>query len=152
MILTRLLCLLPLPLILAACDPVASGSEPPSDPQTGEADLEALRSSVVRINSTQQDWNPWQPWEKNPPTKRRALGAIIGPQEVITTAELAANATYIEFESADGTRFTPATVIARDDEANLALLAPADPDKGREFFEGTVPFKIAEASNLGDTL
>ena len=115
-------------------------------------DPQSLLSSVVRINATQQDWNQWQPWEKEPPRQRRALAAIIAPGQVITTAEIAANATYLEFESADGTRFIPAKVIARDDEVNLALLGPANEAQGKEFFKDSVPFKLAAPSKQGDTL
>jgi len=111
-----------------------------------------LKVSVVRINSTQQSWNPWQPWEKNPPNKRRALGAIVAPQRVLTTSELVADATYLEFESADGTRFTPAKVIAVDYEANLALLGPAGEAEGVTFFKKTVPFEITKPPTIGSPL
>ncbi len=111
-----------------------------------------VKSSVVRINSTQQSWNPWQPWEKNAPNRRRALAAIVGPQRVLTTSELVADATYLEFESADGTRFAPAKVIAVDYEANLALLGPASEKEGAGFFKGTVPFKITTPCKIGNTL
>ncbi|MDX1679184.1 MAG: PDZ domain-containing protein [Akkermansiaceae bacterium] len=133
-------------LFMASCEPA------PDSPDTSQIDPQELLDSVVRINATQQDWNQWQPWEKEPPRQRRALAAIIAPQRVITTAEIAANATYLEFESADGTRFIPARVIVRDDEVNLALLGPADEAQGEEFFEGTTPLELAEPSELGDTL
>ncbi len=147
-----LLLIFPL-LLLPACKPapeakaneVAAAPDSPIDPRE-------FLDSVVRINATQQDWNQWQPWEKEPPRKRRALAAIIAPAQVITTAEIAANATYLEFESADGTRFIPAKVIARDDEVNLALLGPANEAEGEEFFRNTTPFKLAESSKQGDTL
>lgn len=151
---------LPLILALAACQPAKSDSTeggPPAktDPVVPPAPVPApadVKSSVVRINSTQQSWNPWQPWEKNPPRKRRALAAIVGPRQVITTSELAADATYLEFESADGTRFAPAKVIAVDYEANLVLLGPASETEGNGFFENTVPFKITTPPKIGSTL
>jgi len=111
-----------------------------------------LKAFVVRINSTQQSWNPWQPWEKNPPNKRRALAAIVATQRVLTTSELVADATYLEFESADGTRFTPAKVIAVDYEANLALLGPAKETEGAAFFKKTVPFEITKPPTIGSSL
>lgn len=125
--------------------PVAAAPAPPAK----KADVKA---SVVRINSTQQSWNPWQPWEKNPPRKRRALAAIVGPQRVLTSSELAADATFLEFESADGTRFAPAKVIAVDYEANLVLLGPASEEEGKVFFADTVPFEIAAPSRIGTAL
>ena len=111
-----------------------------------------VKSSLVRINSTQQSWNIWQPWEKSPPRTRRALAGVVGPQHVLTTAELVTDATYLEFESCDGTRFSPAKVIAADYEANLALLGPANETEGTAFFASLVPFKIAEPAPIGTPL
>ncbi len=137
---------------LVACQPPKSRSaEVPGNPEA-PTPAPDVKASVVRINSTQQNWNPWQPWEKKSPRKRRALAAIIGPQRVITTSELTADATYLEFESADGTRFTPARVIAVDYEANLALLGPASEAEGDTFFEDTTPFEITTPSKIGSTL
>lgn len=154
----RPLLLLPLLFAFVACDtpetPSPVGKKPavPEPVETPATPAPDIKASVVRINSTQQDWNPWQPWEKNPPRKRRALAAIIGPQRVITTAELTADATYLEFESADGTRFTPAKVLAVDYEANLALLGPASEKDGDVFFENTTPFEISTPPQIGSTL
>ena len=89
-------------LSIAACKPRDASEAKPNDnpppsaqvaaeekPVTAKADV---KSSLVRINSTQQSWNIWQPWEKSPPRKRRALAAVVGPQQVLTTAELVADA------------------------------------------------------------
>ena len=111
-----------------------------------------LKQSVVRINSTLQTWNPGQPWEKNPPSQRRALAPIVGKNQVLTTGELVADATYLELESTDGTRMLPAKVIAVDFEANLALLGPSDDEKGAKFFEGTKPLELGASPKIGDTL
>jgi S1-C subfamily serine protease len=153
----RPLFILPLILPLFSCKPPEEKSVSKPAVQEPAPAMEAaksadVKSSVVRINSTQQSWNPWQPWEKNPPGKRRALAAIVGPQRVLTTSELTADATYLEFESADGTRFTPAKVIAVDYEANLALLGPQSETKGAEFFEGTTPFEINSPPKIGDSV
>jgi S1-C subfamily serine protease len=151
---TRLLHILPLLLVLAACDSKSTQNACtcPKDAQITPEAPQDLKASVVRINSTQQDWNAWQPWEKDPPSQRRALAAIIGPQLVLTTAELTANATYLEFESVDGSRFIPAKVITRDYETNLALLGPADSTEGNEFFKNTKPLTITKPPSIGDSL
>lgn len=151
---------LPLVLLIAACQPektetsrteapAAPELAAPAEPSPPQVDV---KSSVVRINSTQQSWNSWQPWEKTPPSRRRALAAIVGPQRVLTTSELVADATYLEFESSDGTRFCPAKVIAVDYEANLALLGPASNSDGDILFENTVPFELTAPPRIGDTL
>lgn len=148
---------LPLFLVLASCQPEKSKTEAAqavSTPAETPAPAPAadIKASLVRINSTQQSWNQWQPWEKNPPRKRRALAAIVAPGQVLTTSELVADATYLEFESADGTRFTPAKVIAVDYEANLALLGAASGEEGGKFFEGSKPVEIASPPKIGDAM
>lgn len=141
----------PLPALLFFLTLFAPPSQASKHPVPPTAQTE-VKSSVVRINSTQQSWNLWQPWEKNPARRRCALAAIVGPQRVLTTSELVSDATYLEFESADGTRFARAKVIAVDYEANLALLGPAAEAEGSAFFSGTVPFEITSPPDIGSTL
>ena len=109
-----------------------------------------FKASVLRLNSTVQAWSAGQPWEKSHPSSRRALAAIIAPQQVITTAEMVADATYLEFESPDGTRFAQAKVLAVDYEANLALLGPAA--DGAKLFANTTPLEIAPPPSIGAQL
>jgi S1-C subfamily serine protease len=149
-------------LSIAACKPRDASESKPNDnpPPSAQVAVEEkpvaakadVKSSLVRINSTQQSWNIWQPWEKSPPRKRRALAAVVGPQQVLTTAELVADATYLEFESCDGTKFSPAKVIAADYEANLALLGPASDTNGTEFFAAFKPFEISKPATIGSPL
>lgn len=121
-----------------------------ADAKPADADL---TRSVVRLRSTTQGWNPGQPWEKSEPEQRRALAAIVAPQRVLTTAEMVADATFLEFESPDGIRFAEARVVAIDYEANLALLAPGGENgAGATLFEGTVPLALAAPPALGDRL
>ncbi len=134
-------------------DPDPHGDTPEAvTPGTSLARPVDVRASVVRINSTQQTWNLWQPWEKNPPGRRRALAAIVGPQRVLTTSEMVADATYLEFESADGTRIAQAKILAVDYEANLALLGPVSEAEGTALFEGAQPFAITAPPSIGSTL
>lgn len=106
--------------------------------------------STVRVSSTRQSWNEGQPWEKTPPQKRRSLGAVVAGPRVITTAEMVADATFLELETTDGLKLAPARVEAVDYEANLALLALEDPEG--DFFANLVPLEIAEAPKTGDKL
>jgi S1-C subfamily serine protease len=150
----RPLLLLPLAL-LASCErheATSSATPAPAVPAAvPAAEPVSLLDSVVRISSTQQAWNQGQPWEKVAPGKRRSLGAIVAPGQVLTTAEMAAYATYIELESPDGKRVAAAKVVAVDYEANLALLGPAGDDDAK-FFEGTRPFELADRPKPGDPL
>ncbi len=119
-----------------------------------EADAAApdLLASVVRLNSTLQGWNPAQPWEKTPPASRRALAAVVAPGRVLTTAEMVGNATYLEFESADGSLFAPARVVAVDYEMNLALLAASSAEQGERLFARSRPCGLAQPASIGDEL
>lgn len=139
----RLLVLVPL---LLFADNLARAADPPV---AAPADL---KHSVVRLNSTVQAWNVGQPWEKTSPSSRRALAAIVGPQQVLTTAEMVADATHLEFESPDGTLFAPAKVIAVDYEANLALLGPVAATTGDPLFAPTHPVALAPPATIGQPL
>jgi S1-C subfamily serine protease len=146
--------LLPI-LFLAACDASLAVANPPAEaPRPAPAkkgwDINDGLSSVVRINATRQGWSLGQPWEKESPESRRSLGAIVAPGQVLTTGEMVADSTYLEFESPDGKHIAPAKVIAVDYEANLALLGLQNADD--KFFEGTKPLTLADAPSPGDTL
>lgn len=154
----RAILTLPVLLALVACEPPkkpeTTSAAPPSAPSTAPVPppVADIRTSVVRINSTQQSWNPAQPWEKNTPSQRRALAAIIAPQRVITTAELVADATFLELESPDGTHFAQARVITVDYEANLAILGPVSEREGEILFAKSSVLEIAPSPKIGDTL
>lgn len=144
-------------ILLAACSALTFVScekqAPPASitlPEAAEvAPVTDPKLSVIRINSTRQKWAPGQPWEKQPSRKRRSLAAVVGPDQVITTAEMVADATMIEFESIDGKLIAQGKVIAVDYEANLALLGLDDSEADNSFFEGLVPLEIAEPFGLG---
>ncbi|MEI6351864.1 MAG: PDZ domain-containing protein [Verrucomicrobiota bacterium] len=103
--------------------------------------------SVVRVNTTNQPYDFFRPWSKKAPYQRRAVGAVLPGKRVLVTAEMAANATYLELEKADSGEKVPAVVEAVDYECNLALLkASAD-----DFLDGFKPLSIKEPS-LGDDL
>ena len=118
---------------------------------TMPAMAQTVDSSVIRINSTIQKWSVSQPWDKSAPAKRRALGALLSNNRVLTTAEMATDATYIELENADSTRTLPAKVIAIDYETNLALLAPDNGDT-QGFFNGLKPLQLGPPAKIGDEI
>lgn len=83
---------------------------------------------VVRVNVTNQPYDFFRPWSKKPPTSKRGLGILIRPDRILVTAQLVADATYLEFERAGSGEKTAAVVDVVDYEANLALLKPVQPD------------------------
>src|SRR5262245_26305145 len=103
--------------------------------------------SIVRVNVTTQSWDFLRPWGKRQPVTRRAIGAVIAGPRVLVAGELVANATYIEFENAEGGRKVPATIEAVDYEANLAILKTDDAD----FLKGLPVLELTESA-IGDQL
>lgn len=110
-----------------------------------EAKTEAL--SIVRVNVTNQPWDFGRPWGKRPPYSRRAIGTVLTGGRVLVTAELVANANYVEFETAEGGQKVPAAVAVVDYEANLALLKTDD----AEFLKAFKPLEVVPA-RTGDLL
>jgi S1-C subfamily serine protease len=102
---------------------------------------------VVRVNATDQAWDFFHPWTKHAPYSRRGLGAVLANGDVLVTAELIANANYLELERAESGEKVPATVQAVDYEADLALIKPQDP----AFLKGITPLQLTDAA-VGDHL
>jgi len=103
--------------------------------------------SVVRVNATDQAWDYFHPWTKHAPYSRRGLGAVLDHGEVLVTAELVEDANYVELERAESGERVPATVVAIDYEADLALLKPDDD----QFLNGIAPLELTNAA-VGDHL
>ena len=101
---------------------------------------------VVRVNVTTQNWDFLALGKRQPFTKR-AVGAVLSGKRVLVSAELVANANYIELEMPEGGRKTPASIEVVDYESNLAVLK-GDDDK---FLAGFRPFELTEGK-VGETL
>lgn len=131
----------------------AANSEPePALAPAAKTDHTGMVRSAMRINSTSQSWNPAQPWEKNTPNSLRALGVIVKPGQVLTSAEMVADATYLELELADGSKTVEAKTIAVDYEANLALLSVKSEAESSAFFDNTLPITLAPPPSINDEL
>jgi len=105
--------------------------------------------SIVRVNTTIQNFSASQPWEKSPPRSRRGLGTLLPDHRILTTAAMATDAIYIELQSADSTETITAKVSAIDYNANLALLTP---QKDPGFLAALKPVEIAAPPKPGDQL
>lgn len=108
---------------------------------------EAVIDSFVRVNATIQTFNAGQPWQRNNPKRRSGLGTLISPTEILTVAEMVANQTYLELESADSSQSVRAEVVAIDYKANLALLSPVEK---ADFLETKTPLALGEPARIGD--
>jgi S1-C subfamily serine protease len=103
-------------------------------------------SSLVRVNSTNQAFDFFRPWMKKAPYMRRGLGAVLADHQILVTAELVANRTYIELEKADSAEKTQAEVVVVDYDCNLALLRPVN----KEFLAKARPLKLDSGARVGD--
>lgn len=131
---------------------VSSGSGASPKPLEKTVDSTETVRSAVRVNSTSQTWSPAQPWEKNPPSSLRSLGIVVKPGQVLTSAEMVADATYLELELIDGSKTAEAKTIAVDYEANLALLSVKSEADSQAFFSNTTPIALAKPPAIGDNL
>ena len=102
--------------------------------------------SVVRVNSTNQDYDFFRPWSKKNPRAFHGLGAVVSGNRVLVTAQLVANHSYVELERAESGQRTDAKVVCVDYEANLALLQPA----GDTFLAGLHPLDLTLDAVVGD--
>ncbi len=107
-------------------------------------------TSLLKVNVTYQPWNYRVPWQKTSPGTRRGLGVLMEKNQILVTAQIVADATYIELEQADTGQKLTAKVKAVDYDANLALLEPAEPVE--KFFAGLKPLTVETGARIGDKL
>ncbi len=103
---------------------------------------------IVRVNVTHQQYDFIRPWNKENPGTRSGIAAILPDNRLLVSAELVANHSFIELEKPDGGEKEAASVVAVDYSANLALLAPQDP----EFLADFSTFEMTDKAQIGDRL
>lgn len=106
---------------------------------------------LLRISSTSQEYNIAQPWEKKSPNTRKGIGVLVGKNQIITTAEMGANTTFIEIETIDSSTSMPAKTVVIDYEANLALISVIDPEHQKVLAKLT-PMEISPSAKLDETV
>ena len=106
--------------------------------------------SLLRVNVTAQPYNFYQPWEKGATSARRGLGVLIKGKQVLVTAQLVADSTYIELEMpGTGETATGQTEVI-DYEANLALIILQDEES--DFLDGLKEQELDTSAKAGDML
>ena len=130
--------LLPISWLLLALIPLAASANDKPVPKAA--------MSVVRVNSTNQDYDFFRPWSKKNPRVYHGLGAVISDNRVLVTAQLVANHNYVELERAESGEKTDARVLCVDYEANLALIQPT----ADNFLAGLKPLELTLDSVVGD--
>ena len=109
-------------------------------------------SSLLKVNVTYQQFSPHIPWQKESPGARRGLGVVLEDNHILVTAQMVADATYIELELPESGQKQTAVVRAVDYEANLALLAAADEARAKDFFTGLKPMALDTSTRISDAL
>lgn len=105
-------------------------------------------TGVVKVRVTSQAHDFLRPWLKKAPVTREAVGAVLGGNRVLVSAELVANYNYVELEHPASGEKTPATVRAVDYDANIALVEPA----GKSFLPRIRALNLAEEPSTGDSM
>jgi hypothetical protein len=113
---------------------------------SGDSAADGLRHSILRISSTNQAYDFFQPWVKKEPENRRGVGALIEGGRILVTADLIENANLIELEKADEPGKVTAAIELVDFDCNLALLRPVDP----AFLEGMTPLRLDDTAANGN--
>ncbi len=107
-------------------------------------------SAILLVNSSLQNYNPMQPWEKENVRKVSALGVNLGNGMVLTTANVVKAATYVELSLPDQSRTVPARVIRCDEGLNLALLSVLH-ETDASIISERVALQTGEPMKQGDT-
>jgi len=136
--------------LLAPMGSHAGTTPPPTNRDQIRKDVAtpSMKSSLVRVNSTNQNYQLLRPWTKRSPYNRRGTGVVLTGNRILVTAELVANANFVELENPETQDRSPAKVQLVDYEANLAILAPADPT----FLDSMTPVRIADHLAVGDSV
>jgi hypothetical protein len=100
---------------------------------------DSLESSVVRLAVTHQQWDPDRPWAKTKPETRQPSAVIIDGRYLLTTAQMIADATFIQVMKHGRTTQATAHPYRVDREIDLALLEVETPD----FFDDMQPVRLA---------
>lgn len=135
----------PAPEAPAPAAPAEPAPETPAEPETPAAQP---TDAIVLIRSTQQDYSPLLPWEKQKPRNNKVLGVSLGEGRVLTLYEPLKAATYLELSLPDESRSVPARVVRSDEDMNLAIVSVLnEEDKG--FLESRTALELGSPLGQG---
>src|SRR5262249_8085991 len=126
----------------------ATGALAKKEPAIPTTAINPKQVALVGVNVTGQGYDYFRPWQKKAPFSKRALGAVLPKGRVLVTADLVTNQNYVELDRAESGEKTASNVMDSVDEANLALLEPAD----NSFLDGITPLEITFDTVVGDRL
>ena len=123
--------------------------EQPAQTQAEAPAVADPSNSLVDVNSTNQDYNILQPWEKESPGSNSTRGIYLGNNLVLCNGKAADAATYVELALPDGSRTVTAKVVRFDPDLHLALLT-LEHDEDADFFADRTPLEVGEPLRIGD--
>ncbi len=109
---------------------------------------EAARKSVVKVFTTAQYVDFYEPWKPGSQFQMQGSGCIIPGERILTTAHLVNKWNYIEVQKFGETKRYVAKVEQLGFDLDLALLSVED----KEFFADTRPVKFGEIPAQGKKL
>src|SRR4051794_17841946 len=134
--------------IQAQNPPAPSASPTPNVTPKEQVAPASQGNSVIRVNSTDQAYDFFRPWNKKAAVNRRGLGVVVGDSRVLVAAELVENSNYIELEKPETGEKSTAKIQVVDFEADLALLRPEDSG----FLAKFQPLEVDVGVHQGDRL
>lgn len=135
-------------LTLASASAETATTAAPSTEAKPEA--ASVGDSILRVNITAQNYNFYQPWEKGKPGTRRGLGVLLDNGQVLVSAQMVSDATYVELEQPKTGEKVPGKISVVDYEANLALIEISQ--EKPEFLEEVTRLTLDTSPNVGDEL
>ena len=105
-----------------------------------EQDFELWERALVTVEITRREFDYLQPWSRRVDQVQK-VGAIIGKNEILTTADFLSNHTLVRLQKGRG-RWFAGEVQWIDYHANLALLSCKD----ESFWEDTKPVELAKVT------
>ncbi len=113
-----------------------------------EFDIEKIRRSLVRINTTTQTPDYAAPWKSGKISRGVGTGFVIDGNRIMTNAHVVSNARLILLERENDPRQYPATIAHIGHDCDLAIIVPED--KG--FFKDSPPLQFDDIPKLHSTV
>jgi hypothetical protein len=113
----------------------------PGQPARSRQTSSPWERSIVTIEVSRKQYDYYQPWSRQP-ARARKQGLVIGPQEILTTAEELYDRTLIRLQKGGRGRWTLGEVTWIDYPANLALVTTTETN----FWNGLVPATLGGAT------
>jgi S1-C subfamily serine protease len=117
-------------------------------PALSRADDETLKKSVVKVFSTMQNVDFYEPWKSGSQVHLQGCGSVIPGDRILTTAHLVNKANYIEVQKSGETKRYVAKVEQLGFDLDLAVLTLEDKD----FFKDALPVEFGGLPLPGDKI